>query len=113
MTRDSNIKINVSLNEEKVPQTISWSATDSTAEVPQAAKAMLVSFWDGLDKAALRIDLWTKEMMVDEMADFYFQCLMGMAETFRRSTGQAEMADDLQEFARQFFKKFQDSQQKK
>jgi hypothetical protein len=31
---------------------------------------MMVSFWDGADKAAMRIDLWTQQMMVDEMADF-------------------------------------------
>ena len=30
----------------------------------------MLSFWDSTDKSALRIDLWTKDMMVDEMADF-------------------------------------------
>lgn len=64
----STITINVTLDESRVPQAIEWKATDSTAERPQDAKAFLLSIWDGADKTALRIDLWTQKMMVDEMA---------------------------------------------
>jgi gliding motility-associated protein GldC len=110
--KESTIKIDVALDEQKVPQQILWSATDSTAEHRQQANAMMVSFWDPSDKAALRIDLWTKDMMVDEMVDFYYQSLMGMADTLQRSTGQAELVHDLQHFAQDFFKKFQESQRK-
>ena len=68
----STIKIDIQLDPDKVPQQITWEASDSTTDMEQKAKAMMVSFWDGRDKTALRIDLWTKEMMVDEMADFYY-----------------------------------------
>ena len=112
MVKKSTITIDVALDEQKVPANIQWSASDSTADDKQQAKAMLVSFWDGLDKAALRIDLWTNEMMVDEMADFYYQCLMGMADTFQRSTGQTELVNDMRNFAQSFFKKFQEAQRK-
>ena len=71
----STILIDVELDEQKVPANIEWKATDSTMERPQQAKAMMLSLWDGADKAALRIDLWTQKMMVDEMADFYYQTL--------------------------------------
>jgi gliding motility-associated protein GldC len=106
----STITIDVSLDEQKIPENISWSAQDSTADNAQKAKAMMVSFWDGMDKAALRIDLWTKEMMVDEMADFYYQTLMGMADNFQRSTGQTEIVNDMKAFASNFYKKFQANQ---
>ncbi len=108
--KESNIKIDIQLDEKKVPKAIYWNATDSTAAERQQAKAMLLSFWDGMDKAALRIDLWTQEMMVDEMGDFYYQCLMGLAETFQRSTGQTVLVNDMQNFAKEFFRKFQESQ---
>lgn len=106
----SKINIEVLLDKDRVPQHIGWSATESTADKTQKAKAMMVNFWDGQEKAALRIDLWTKEMMVDEMADFYFQTMMGMADTFQRSTGQTELVAEMKAFAQQFYKKFQDSQ---
>jgi gliding motility-associated protein GldC len=66
----SNISIEIELDENKIPQQIQWMASDSTADMMQPAKAMMLAFWDAADKSALRIDLWTKEMMVDEMADF-------------------------------------------
>ncbi|HMC99972.1 MAG TPA: hypothetical protein VKH37_07460, partial [Ferruginibacter sp.] len=66
----STIQIDVLLDPNKVPEQINWSASDSSAEMMQKAKAMCLAFWDGADKTAMRIDLWTKEMMVDEMADF-------------------------------------------
>jgi gliding motility-associated protein GldC len=108
----SNISIDVYLDDDKVPEVIKWKASDSNADMEQKAKAMMVSFWDGADKSALRIDLWTKEMMVDEMADFYYQLLMTMADTFNRATNQPELTADMKEFAKSFLKKFKDLQLK-
>ena len=108
----STIKIDVLLDANKVPQQISWSATDSNNDTAQRAKAMCVSFWDGADKTALRIDLWTKDMMVDEMADFYYQMFSTMADTFERSTKQKELSDDIKNFAQAFQKKFRAIQMK-
>lgn len=102
----SNILIDVLLDPNKVPEQINWSATDSTADTAQKAKAMCLAFWDGADKSALRIDLWTKDMMMDEMADFYFQMLMTMADTFLRATKQQALSDDMKTFAREFMEKF-------
>ncbi len=108
----STISIDVRLDENKVPQEINWSASDSTADMVQPAKAMMVAFWDATDKSALRIDLWTKEMMVDEMADFYYQTLMGMADTYTRATQQQQLADDMKKFAKDFYQKFRETQLK-
>lgn len=108
----STISIDVQLDENKVPQNIEWKATDSTADMAQQARAMMVAFWDAADKSALRIDLWTKDMMVDEMADFYYQTLMGMADTYGRATQQTDMVADMKKFAKDFYKKFRDSQLK-
>ena len=108
----STITIDVELDENRVPENIQWQATESTAANPQQAKAFMLSLWDGADKAALRIDLWTQKMMVDEMADFYYQTMMTMADTFQRATQQTELVNDMKRFARDFYKKFQDIQMK-
>jgi len=102
----SQIIIDVALDEGKVPQEIQWKATASTADEAQKAKAVMLSLWDGTDKSALRIDLWTKDMMVDEMADFYFQTLMSMADTYDRATHQKELVEDMKKFAHDFYRKF-------
>ena len=102
----STISIDVNLDEQKIPHQILWSATQSSSEEKQEAKAMMISFWDGKEKAALRIDLWTKEMMVDEMADFYYQTMMTMADTFERATHQKELVGEMKDFAKGFYAKF-------
>ncbi|MGN6402714.1 MAG: gliding motility protein GldC [Flavisolibacter sp.] len=108
----SSIVIDVELDEGRVPSNIEWKASESTIERPQQAKAFMLSLWDGADKTALRIDLWTQKMMVDEMADFYYQTLMTMADTFERATRNAELVNDMKNFARQFYDKFQQQQMK-
>lgn len=102
----STIKIDVLLDPQKVPEQISWSASGGTNEAAQKAKAMCIAFWDGADKTALRIDLWTKDMMMDEMADFYYQIIMTMADTFDRATHQTELVNDMKNFSKEFIKKF-------
>jgi gliding motility-associated protein GldC len=106
----STITIDVALDADKIPEQISWSATQSTAEEAQKAKAMMLSFWDGQEKAALRIDLWTKDMMMDEMADFVYQNIMTMADNFERATRQQELSADMKKFAKAFMQKFQQLQ---
>ena len=108
--KQSTIKIDVLLDPNKIPEQINCQATDSSADMSQKAKAMSIAFWDAADKTALRIDLWTKDMMIDEMGDFYYQMLMGMADSFNRSTNQQELSDELKAFAKQFFEKFREIQ---
>ena len=110
--RQSTIKIDVLLDPNKVPEQINWQATDSSADMAQKAKAMCIAFWDATDKTALRIDLWTKDMMVDEMGDFYYQMLMGMADSFKRATNQEDLGNELKVFALDFFEKFKVIQMK-
>ncbi|HEX4372721.1 MAG TPA: gliding motility protein GldC [Puia sp.] len=110
--QQSSININVHLDANKVPEQITWNASDTSADSFKKAKAMMLSFWDGAEKNALRIDLWTKDMMVDEMADFFYQTLMTMAESYHRATKNEEMANDMKKFAKDFYRKFSEQQVK-
>jgi len=108
----SSINIDVVLDANRVPEQISWSATDTTAESARKAKAMMLAFWDGAEKTALRIDLWTNDMMVDEMADFFYQTFMTMAETYQRATQDQGLTNDMKQFAKDFYNKFRQQQLK-
>ena len=108
----SSISIDVTLDKDRVPEEIRWNATDSTAENARKAKAMMLAFWDGAEKTALRIDLWTKEMMIDEMADFIYQTLMTMADTYQRATQARVLMGEMKGFARDFDNKFREQQMK-
>ncbi len=103
--QESHINIRVSLDEERMPETIKWTAPEGGVEQPTEAKGILLGLWDGTEKHALRIDLWTKKMMMDEMADFFYQSLMGMADTYQRATRNEALASELKSFAKDFHKK--------
>ncbi len=107
---NSKITIDVTRDENKLVENISWNATDSTAEERQAAKAMMIAFWDNAEKSALRIDLWTKDMMVDEMTDFFYQTFITMADTYSRATRYPQLSGDIKNFAKEFMSKFRQLQ---
>lgn len=108
----STITIKVKLDKDKIPQQIEWNATGTTTENTQQAKGLMLAFWDGAEKTAMRIDLWTKEMMVDEMADFFYQTLTTMADTYNRATHHEELTEEMKTFAKTFYQKFRDKQLK-
>lgn len=108
----STITIDVELDENRIPQGINWNATDAVGGKPQKSKAMMLSFWDGEEKTALRIDLWTKNMMMDEMGDFFYQTMMTMADTYGRATHYNDIMEDMKKFAHEFYHKVRDKQLK-
>lgn len=106
------IGINVLLDNEKMPEHIEWSATGKEDASFTPAKAFMLALWDGAEKTAMRMDLWTKQMMVDEMNDFFFQTMITMADTFQRATRNDELAKEMKKFAYDFKKKADDSLEK-
>jgi len=73
----SNIILSIELDENKVPEKLKWTAEDGGIK-NEEAKAMLLSVWDAKAQETLRIDLWTKDMPVDEMKVFFHQTLVNL-----------------------------------
>ena len=102
--KTSNINIKVTLDENRVPEELSWSAEDGGVE-NEEAKAMLLSMWDPNQKETLRIDLWTKDMPLDDMKQFFHQTLVTMADTFNRATQDEAMTETMKDFCDYFAEK--------
>ena len=100
----SEINFLVELDENRVPEKILWTAQDNGIHVEEA-KAMMLSIWDSKKQETLRIDLWTKEMPVDEMKLFFHQTLVAMSDTFQRATDDQKMADTMKDFCDYFAEK--------
>lgn len=101
MTKTSKITIEVTTNENNIPEAINWTAEDGGVD-NLAAKAMILSLWDKNDANAMRIDLWEKEMTVDEMKKFFHQTLLTMADSFERATGEKNITEDLKDYCHHF-----------
>ena len=102
--KKSNINFKVSLNENKFPERIQWSADDSGVEGEKDCNSVMISIWDSADKSTLRIDLWTDKMMIEEMQHFYYETLRSMADTYLRATNDEATSKELTEFAKKFGK---------
>lgn len=103
---ENNTEINfkIDLNENRVPKSILWKATDANMDW-EAARAIFISIFDEKTKDTLRLDLWVNEFPMDEMKIFFFQMLQAMADTYQRATDEQEIAEDMRDFARYFGEK--------
>ncbi|MBT8253831.1 MAG: gliding motility protein GldC [Flavobacteriaceae bacterium] len=100
----STIELTVELDENRIPERLSWSAEDGGISKAEA-KAMMLSVWDPKDKETLRIDLWTKDMPVDDMKIFFHQTLVAMSNTFNRATQDEKMTETMKDFCDYFAEK--------
>lgn len=94
----SEIKLSIDLDDNKVPEKMRWSAPDSGV-LNSETKASFISVWDEKAQETLRIDLWTKDMPVDQMKKFVHQNMLALADTLERAANEAEHAKSLREYA--------------
>lgn len=99
-----NIVVEVQLDENKIPEKIMWTALDGEVE-KEEAQALLMSLWDGKNQETLRMDLWIKEMPIDQMNVFFHQSLSMMSQTFLRATQNEKMAETMNDFCDFFAEK--------
>lgn len=98
MTRTAEIKLTVELDGENMPSSILWQATDSEADRPVPCQSMMLSLWDSEKKTTAAIDLWTRDMTVDDMNLYFYQVFHKMADTYLRATKNEEVATSIHEF---------------
>lgn len=103
-TKKSEININIELDENKIPESLEWTAQDGGIE-NEKTKAIMLSVWDSKLKESLRIDLWTKDMPIDEMKVFYHQTLVSMSDSYLRATQDDKMAATMKDFCDYFAEK--------
>ena len=102
----SKIEINVELDENRVPEKLNWSAQEGGVS-NEEAKALMLSVWDSKAQETLKIDLWTKDMPVDEMKLFFHQTLVTMSDSFFRATQDEKMTATMKDFCDYFAEKLE------
>lgn len=90
--KKSTINFTVELDAQNVPERILWDATDKPEAGESQTKAISLALWDERHKNTLRIDLWTKDMPVEEMKRFHIDCIGGLAQSLLTATGDEAMA---------------------
>lgn len=103
--KTSEIKFTVELDDKNLPKNIKWNASDANFDSEKECNAMQISVWDKKDNITMGIDLWTNEMMIDDMNIHFYQIFQKMADTYLRSTSNNDISKMIKTFAEDFVKK--------
>jgi gliding motility-associated protein GldC len=101
--KKSEIYFSIALDDQHVPEAISWRATDAGDSI-QFAKAINVSIWDRDQEGTMKLDLWTKDMPVDEMKHFFVDIIGSMSQTILTATNDEVMAGKMKTFCQDLMK---------
>lgn len=93
--KKSTINFTVELDQNNIPEKIFWDATDKPDPGLSETKSISVALWDHIQKNTLRIDLWAKDMPVEEMKRFHIECLGGIAQSILSSTKDEFMSSEI------------------
>jgi len=93
--KKSEIKFVVELDNENIPEKIFWDADEKDQPGLTETKSISLSLWDHINKSTMRIDLWSKDMPIDEMKHFYIDCLGGLAQSILNATGDEYMSSEI------------------
>ena len=108
--KTAEIKLTIQLDDDNVPENIMWESTDAKTKEALPVKSFMLALWDQNYKNTLRIDLWTKDMPVDEMKRFFYETLQTMGDSFLRATGETNIVEDLRDYCAHFADKMEINQ---
>ncbi|EMR02534.1 gliding motility protein GldC [Cesiribacter andamanensis] len=100
--RKSRIHFEVELDEQNIPERMYWDATDKEDDGLNETKSISISVWDHFQHNTMRIDLWTKDMSMDDQKRFYIDCIGGLAQSILTATGDAYMAEEINALCEKF-----------
>ncbi|MGZ3945459.1 MAG: gliding motility protein GldC [Mucilaginibacter sp.] len=108
--KKAEIKLTIDLDDNNVPESILWESTDAKTQEALPVKSLMLALWDHNYKNTLRIDLWTKDMPIDEMKLFFYETLQTKGDSFLRATGETNIVEDLRDYCAHFADKMEISQ---
>ena len=104
IVKNTQITIDVNLDENNIPEQMQWTAPDGGVS-KKDTKAMLLSFWEAEQQETLKMDLWVKDMPLDQMQLFFHQTLMSLSDTYFRATQDEKMSATMKDFCDYFAEK--------
>jgi gliding motility-associated protein GldC len=96
----SEIHFDVELDNTRIPDKIFWDATENPNEGLNETKAIALNVWDHHHRGLLGINLWTKDMPVDEMEHFSVDIVGNVSQMIKDSTNDPKLIEILEDAAR-------------
>lgn len=107
--KSSELNFKIVLDDKNVPEKIVWDATDKPADANSETKAIAVALWDDIQQNTMRMDLWTKDMNIDDMKRFCVNAIGGIADTLQSATNDGKMAEKIHQLCQDLVKHMQEN----
>jgi gliding motility-associated protein GldC len=104
-SEEYKVTLSVGLDENKLPETLSWDASGVNDVGNKNIKAFLLSMFDDETRETLKIDLWVKDFQIMEMDRFFYQTFRAMCDTYQKSTQNNDLANAMRDFTQYFGEK--------
>src|SRR5438309_11190066 len=101
--KTSEIKFKVTVDDSHLPVNIEWEAKEAGEK--SESKSVMIALWDAKENNTMRIDLWTKEMSIDEMKKFYVQNILTLTDTYLKATADEQTSALVKDFFAEVGKK--------
>lgn len=111
--KKSRIHFEIELDDQNIPERIYWDATDKEDDGINQTKSISISVWDPFQSNTLRIDLWTKDMAVDDQKRFYIDCIGGLAQSILTATGDEYMSNEINSLCAKFIEHVRKEQEER
>lgn len=108
--KKSTIQFTIHLDDKNTPEKIEWDASEKPEPGLTETKSISISLWDHVQKNTMRIDLWAKDMPVDEMKRFYIDCIGGLSQSVMTATGDEKMAAEMDALCEKLARHVRDSE---
>ena len=105
----SEIKFTIELDENNMPEKITWLASQTNLPEKEC-RAINISIWDAAEKDTLKFDLWTKDMIIDEMHQHFMITLMSLAESYEKAVNTTIAVPEMQAFCQMLYKKVKEEE---
>ena len=106
INKKTQVKIDINLDENNIPEQMKWTAPDGGIS-DKETKALLLSFWDAENQETLKMDLWVKEMPIDQMQLFFHQTLVSPSDTFYSARQDEKMTASMTDLCDYFAEKLE------
>lgn len=97
----SKIEISIYTDDNNIPEKILWKHNQSKT---LNTKSIIMSIWDEKTKKIFKIDVWTKNMKIEDMKIFFYQIFLCISDTYIKATLDDKIGNEIKKFAIQFAK---------
>lgn len=102
--KKTNIDIHIHLDEKNIPEEIFWNSKDGNI-LNKTCKAFILSIWNNNKEETSTIELWIKNMPIQDMNKFFYHTFVSIGNAYERATSNKIISQEIKKFGYNFFKK--------